>query len=31
MIFFKNQQPKSGIKTYSLVVDLLINNYQSKI
>ena len=27
----KINKQKAGIKTYSLVVDLLINNYQSKI
>ena len=30
-IFLKINNQKAGIKTYSLVVDLLINNYQSKI
>jgi hypothetical protein len=30
-IFLKNNNQKAGINTYSLVVDLLINNYQSKI
>ena len=30
-IFLKTNNQKAGIKTYSLVVDLLINNYQSKI
>ena len=30
-IFLKINNQKEGIKTYSLVVDLLINNYQSKI
>ncbi len=30
-IFLKINNQKGGIKTYSLVVDLLINNYQSKI
>ena len=30
-IFLKNNNQKAGIRTYSLVVDLLINNYQSKI
>ena len=29
--FLKINNQKAGIKTYSLVVDLLINNYQSKI
>ena len=30
-IFLKINNQKAGIKTYSLVVDLLINNYQSKM
>ncbi len=30
-IFLKINNQKAGIKTYSLVVDLLINDYQSKI
>ena len=30
-IFLKTNNQKAGRKTYSLVVDLLINNYQSKI
>ncbi len=30
-IFLKINNQKAGIKTYSLVVDLLISNYQSKI
>ena len=29
--FLKSNNQKAGIKTYSLVVDLLINEYQSKI
>ena len=30
-IFLKNNNQKAGLKTYSLVIDLLINDYQSKI
>ena len=30
-VFLKSNNQKAGIRTYSLVVDLLINNYQSKI
>ena len=30
-VFLKTNNQKAGIKTYSLVVDLLINEYQSKI